>query len=197
MTTELKLPLGKTYLRVVIIDGAVWFAAKDLYSSQRSETNKKHLACFDRKHLQLHTFVEDGIPLRLTLISTLGALTAARGFRPPADRIMDAWVRKQVQLLGFERPPLTIAADGGLPVKPKASLLDARDEWDRLRAANPEARRNAPVEALPELDDDDIPPPPIVPSQERIDADLEAMIDAQYEIVALPRRSAKPKRKKR
>ena len=197
MKTEVTLPIGKKSIRAVIADGGVWFAALDLYDSQNRITDKKHLACFDRHHLRLHTFSTDGGPKRLTLVSTLGAITVAKGFPRPTDRIIDAWVRKHVQLLGFDRPAMMLAADGGLPAMPKDSIWNDRSDWDALKAANPTAKRHPPQADVPELDDDDVPAPPPKPTQEQIDADWEAMIDAERQVVAMPRKARKSKLKPR
>ncbi|MEI5688473.1 hypothetical protein [Sphingomonas kyungheensis] len=197
MINEVTLPIGKKNIRAVIADGDVWFTALDLYDSQNRFTDKKHLACFDRRHLRLHTFPTDKGPKRLTLVSTLGAITVAKGFPRPTDRIMDAWVRKQVQLLGFDRPAMLLVADGGLPTMPKDSIWNDRWDWDALKAANPTARRNPPQADVPELDDDDVPAPPVKPTQAEIDADWEAMMDAEREIVTLPTKAKKPRHKPR
>ncbi|OWK31784.1 hypothetical protein [Sphingomonas mucosissima] len=195
MTDEQTLHFGKQPVRIVTIDGALWFTAADLYETKNRRTNKQHLACFDRSHLRLHTFQSDAGPRKLTLVSTLGALTIASGLPEPDGRIMDAWVRKQVAALGLDRPPFTLGADGALPARPKTTWL-AFEDWEALAAANPHARRNSPVQNINELDDDDTPVP-FKPSAERVAADRQAMLDAEYEIVEMPRHKARPRKKKR
>ncbi|WP_022685608.1 hypothetical protein [Sphingomonas phyllosphaerae] len=187
MTTEQTLLFGKKPIRVVIIDGEVWWVAKDLYASQRALTNKRHLSCFDRQHLRLHIFRTDGISERLTIVSTLGALTIATLLRRPANQMVDGWVRKQVDRLGFGRPALTMCADGTLPVRPKASWM-AYEAWDDLARANPGRKRNPETVGLPELDDDDHAKP-FVPTPERIEADRKAMIADEHAQVAADRRA--------
>lgn len=197
MTTEQTLQFGKKPIRVVIMDGEVWFVAKDLYASQKALTNKRHLSCFDRQHLRLHTFHADGASERLTIVSTLGALTVATLFRTPTDRMVDGWVRKQVDQLGFGRPALSLCADGTLPVRPKASWM-AYEAWDDLARANPGRQRNPEAVDLTELDDDD-DPKPFVPTPERIEADRQAMLDdEEAALAAKPFRSrSATKRSKR
>lgn len=182
MTPEQTLQFGKKPIRVVIMDGEVWWAAKDLYASQKALTNKRHLSCFDRQHLRLHTFHADGVSERLTIVSTLGALTLATLFRSPADRMVDGWVRKQVDQLGFGRPALMLCADGTLPVRPKASWM-AYETWDDLARANPGRKRNQEAVDVPELDDDD-DAKPFVPTPERIEADRQAMLDDEEAVLA-------------
>lgn len=189
MTTEQTLLFGKKPIRVVIIDGEVWWAAKDLYASQRALTNKRHLSCFNRQHIRLHIFRTDGISERLTIVSTLGALTIATLLRKPANQMVDGWVRKQVDRLGFGRPALTMCADGTLPVRPKASWM-AYEAWDDLARANPGRKRNPEAVGLPELDDDD-DAKPFVPTPERIEADRKAMIADEHAQVAADRRATR------
>lgn len=193
MSGEQTLMFAKNPVRVVSDGDQVWFAAVDLYETCNRHTDKRHLACFDRAHLRLHTLHTDTGRRRLTLVSTLGALTVASGLPAPADRMMDAWVRKQVAALGYDRPPMTLGADGALPARPKTTWL-AFDDWEALAAKYPDARRNPPAPDVAELDDDDITVP-FRPSPERIAADREAMLAAEFEVVEVPRR--KPKRKKR
>jgi hypothetical protein len=160
MTTEQTLQFGKKPIRIVIIDGNVWFTAADLYATQRTHTNKKALSCFGREHLRLHTFETTSGPKRFTLVSPRGALSVAADFQRPGDRIVDAWVRKTMVELGFDRPPLTLGADGTMPVRPRASDYDGSAAWDALKRRSLDTSRNPPVEGVPELDDDDESRPP-------------------------------------
>ncbi|MBB3692450.1 hypothetical protein [Sphingomonas sp. BK580] len=180
--TEQTLHFGKKPIRIVIMDGEVWWAAKDLYASQKALTDKRHLSCFDRQHLRLHTFNANATSERLTIVSTLGALTIATLFRTPGDRMVDGWVRKQVEQLGFVRPPLALCADGTLPVRPKASWM-AYEAWDDLARAHPGLKRNPEAFDLPELDDDDDGKPP-VPTPEQVEADRQAMLNNEAEVLA-------------
>jgi hypothetical protein len=193
MSTEQTLQFGKKPVRIVIADGDVWFAAKDLYLTQRRHTDKRHLSCFDRQHLRIHTFATENGLERLALVSSLGALTIATLLPTPADRMVDGWVRKQVELLGFFRPGLSLCADGTMPVRPKAAWA-SYSTWQDLKAANPNARRNPQVESLPELDDDDIPPPAQTDAQ--IMAVLSEALLASEDGILKPT-PAKPRRKKR
>lgn len=193
--TEQTLLFGKKPIRIVVMDGEIWWAAKDLYASQKALTNKRHLSCFDRRHLRLHTFHADGVSERLTIVSTLGALTVATLFRTPADRMVDGWVRKQVEQLGFKRPAFAICADGTLPVRPKASWM-AYEAWDDLARANPGRKRYPEAVDILELnDDDDVKP--FVPTPERIEADRQAMLDNEEAILAAKpiRTRSAPKRR--
>ncbi len=173
MTTEQTLPFGKKSIRAVVSDDDVWFAAADLYATQRTHTDKQALSRFDAVHLRLHTFETPTDSKRLTLVSTLGALTIAKRFSRPSDRIVDLWLRKKVTELGFPRPPLTLCADGTMPVCPRASDYEGREAWDALWDANRGLTRRPAVEGLKELNDDDETRPP---TPEEIMANLNAAL---------------------
>jgi hypothetical protein len=106
-------------------------------------------------------------------VSTLGALTIAKRFSRPSDRIVDLWLRKKVMELGLPRPPLTLCADGTMPVCPRASDYEGREAWDALWSANPGLVRRPAVEGLRELDDDDETRPP---TREELAANLSAAL---------------------
>lgn len=191
--TEQTLQFGKKPVRVVIIDDQAWFVAADLYATQQTHTKKRTLSCFDRDHLRLHTFETAEGPKRLTLVSALGAITIASYFARPNNRMVDAWVRKNVVALGFERPPLALCADGTMPVRPRAADFHGCEAWDDLKLRSSGIQRNLPVDGLPELDDDDTSRPP---TKEEIEAHLATILipdDVELvEVVPVKARKRRP-----
>jgi hypothetical protein len=154
-TSHLNLIFSRRRVRAVVRQGALWFAATDLFQIRHLYTDRKLLSRFGSEHLAIHDFGPEGSPCRLTIVSALGAATVAKALPPPMDRMLDAWVRKRAAELGTSGDmPMTLLADGTLPVRPKAHT-HAHDAWWNLKAFHPSPVQRPPVSDAPELVDDD------------------------------------------
>lgn len=161
------LNFGKAPVRVLLAPDGLWFPAADIFAANSRRTDRDCLARFAPEHLRIETFPSDAGPVRLTAVSPLGAVTIAADLPPPKDRIFDAWVRREANLLadahGFPRLELTLLATGMLPVKPRAAH-DSYQQWKDLQRRNPVVYRLEWDPYMPALFDDDPSLPPHDPT---------------------------------
>jgi prophage antirepressor-like protein len=173
MITPTALPFGpKKTIRAVILDGAIWFVASDLFRPFKCYTDRESLSSFRDEDLRLETLDTDTGPKRLTLVSVLGALTVATLLPIKGPRIIDSWVRREVKALAEANGlpteiPMTLGSDGTYLVKPRMEANHYLDWWTIYNATKKVTR--SPVRhGLPVLDDDD---DNIIPADEQAELD--------------------------
>lgn len=168
--THLLLNYGKKPVRVLLSSGRLWFAAVDVFHANRRKTDRGLLAHFAPEHLQLETFPSEAGPVRLTAVSPLGVATIASDLPSPQNRALDAWVRREVNMLAetHDLPRLgwTLLADNTLPVRPRATH-SGYEAWKVLQSFHPRPRRNPYDPKQPALFDDDPSLPPHDPDAGR------------------------------
>lgn len=153
------LPYGKKKtIRVIINDRGVWLAAYDLYAAAHRYTDRGQLSHFSPDHLALLEFPSDAGPLKLTAVSPLGALTVAASLPMPVGRILEAWVRREVNLLcrefGYSPLVLSLLADNTMPIRPRV-LHEDYAAWHELNNRYPRGPRFPANLQEPALFDED------------------------------------------
>jgi len=170
MTSQLTFTYGSKPVRALVSRESLWFAACDVFHSNRLSTNRNLLARFNPTHLSLQTFGSDAGPVRLTAVTPLGVATIAGSLGHLPARLLDGWVRRVTRELaaehGFEPLGWTLLADGTLPARPKANT-DAAEAWKALKALHPHPSQRKPNRDELALFDEDPSLPPHDPEGDR------------------------------